>query len=94
MIVIEAYAGMEATKRNTLLYVAEAKYEDVPTDAKGNKALLAEGGKQLPRSESSGQCDMQKVYEDIEASLQWPQRQIKKNCLLIGLWDLATKGGY
>ena len=59
------HAGMEAIKRNTPLYVAE--YEDMPADAKGSEALLAKGGRPLPRSKPSGQVNMQKVYEDIEA---------------------------
>ena len=71
VIVIEAgekggtkHAGEEAIRCNKLLYVAE--YEDMPADAKGNKELLAEGGRLLPRSEPSGQANMQKVYEDIK----------------------------
>ena len=71
VIVIEAgekggtrHAGEEAIRCNKLLYVAE--YEGMPADAKGNKELLAEGGKPLPRSEPSGQANMQKVYEDIK----------------------------
>ncbi len=70
VIVIEAgekggtrHAGEEAIRCNKLLYVAE--YKDMPADAKGNKELLAEGGRLLPRSEPSGQANMQKVYEDV-----------------------------
>ena len=71
VIVIEAgekggtrHAGEEAIRCNKLLYVAE--YDDMPADAKGNKELLAKGGRSLPRSEPSGQANMQKVYEDIK----------------------------
>ena len=59
------HVGMEAIKRNTPLHVAE--YEDMPADAKGSEALLAKGGRPLPRSKPSGQVNMQKVFEEIEA---------------------------
>ena len=81
VIVIEAgekggtrHAGEETIKCNTLLYVAE--YEGIPADAKWNKVLLAEGGRSLPRSEPSGQANMQKVYEDIERQIQMVQGKL------------------
>ncbi len=81
VIVIEAgekggtrHAGEEAIKCNKLLYVAE--YEDMPADAKGNKVLLSGGARPLPRSEPSGQANMQKVYEDIKGQMKVVQGKL------------------
>ena len=81
VIVIEAgekggtrHAGEEAIRCNKLLYVAE--YEGMPADAKGNKVLLSGGARPLPRSEPSGQANMQKVYDDIKGQMKVVQGKL------------------
>ena len=57
------HAGEKTLKRKIPLYVAE--YDDMPSDAQGNKKLLQMGGKVLKRSRSEGRVNMEEVFADI-----------------------------
>lgn len=73
MIVIEAgekggtlNAGMETLKSGLPLFVAE--YQDMSTDAKGNKILLDRGAHKLAKNRSTNRANLSKVFEKINES--------------------------
>lgn len=74
MVVIEAgekggtlNAGEETLRLKMPLYVAE--YQDMSSEAKGNKLLLSRGGKVLAKSRSTNRANMSNLYEELKHSL-------------------------